>query len=604
MQLQQIQIQSPTASSLQGQATAQFISQQDHQQIQNQLIQQQIVLQQPNGTSGLQQISIQPKTQQPTSMHQTQALENRPLMSVVSISSPNVSSSNGSPILSSIASPTHITLQPQPNPLVAMSTLSYTASPSAFLKDEKQQNAIKAAAAAAAAASADEQQKLNDQMQQTAAAASLVSLSIGSSAAPTSAAVSSATNGATTTSSATMSVATSSTVSITPTVSMSTPKDKVPGKRQRVGALQSGTVLPFSVSADLVKTTAVSHGPAAHTTPSKTVSKPAASPRNEKASPTTTSSTVTLSSTLTTTTTAATKSSTGSAAVTMTVAEKDVKAEKNNNTPEPPIISSLNLIRNNKGLLPETVKPKVLTHVISGMIVHEGSEPFPITRKRYSDDSEEPTAKRQNTVTPEKPADPLTCAYCGKMEGKGKLRKKPYCSNACAKAAKSGSQDTAQQNGVDPKLKAKIDAIESVEASPPASLPSPSSSTSSTIVANGTTAPLTNGTAASNGCNGDAKKTSPTPNGNGSGVEANGEAEEQSYLVKWSVEDVAEYIRGLAGYSDYAEDFQMHEIDGQALILLNENHLVQTMNIKLGPALKIMSKIDAIKNAAPTPMEQ
>lgn len=80
------------------------------------------------------------------------------------------------------------------------------------------------------------------------------------------------------------------------------------------------------------------------------------------------------------------------------------------------------------------------------------------------------------------------------------------------------------------------------------------------------------------------------------------EQEEQSYLVKWSVEEVGEFIRSLGtlgGYSDYADDFLNHDIDGQALILLNENHLVNNLNMKLGPALKIMQKIEAIKNNPP-----
>jgi len=65
------------------------------------------------------------------------------------------------------------------------------------------------------------------------------------------------------------------------------------------------------------------------------------------------------------------------------------------------------------------------------------------------------------------------------------------------------------------------------------------------------------------------------------------------------VEEVCDYIRNYSGYGDYADEFAMHEIDGQALLLLNENHLVATMGIKLGPALKIIAKIETIKNSAP-----
>lgn len=69
-------------------------------------------------------------------------------------------------------------------------------------------------------------------------------------------------------------------------------------------------------------------------------------------------------------------------------------------------------------------------------------------------------------------------------------------------------------------------------------------------------------------------------------------------IVKWSVDEVCDYVRGLPDYRDYAEDFANHEIDGQALVLLNENHLMSTMNIKLGWALKFMSHIETLKKKA------
>lgn len=86
---------------------------------------------------------------------------------------------------------------------------------------------------------------------------------------------------------------------------------------------------------------------------------------------------------------------------------------------------------------------------------------------------------------------------------------------------------------------------------------------------------------------------------NGGVVTAADTEDQESFLVGWSVDQVCNYIRKHSGYGDYAEEFSIHEIDGQALLLLNENHLVQTMNIKLGPALKIMSKIESIKINGP-----
>ncbi len=59
--------------------------------------------------------------------------------------------------------------------------------------------------------------------------------------------------------------------------------------------------------------------------------------------------------------------------------------------------------------------------------------------------------------------------------------------------------------------------------------------------------------------------------------------------------DVCEFIKALPGCSDYAEDFAHQEIDGQALMLLKEDHLMSAMNMKLGPALKIVAKIDTMR---------
>lgn len=50
------------------------------------------------------------------------------------------------------------------------------------------------------------------------------------------------------------------------------------------------------------------------------------------------------------------------------------------------------------------------------------------------------------------------------------------------------------------------------------------------------------------------------------------------------------------GCQEIAEEFRSQEIDGQALLLLKEEHLMSAMNIKLGPALKICAKINILKD--------
>ncbi|XP_073729711.1 polyhomeotic-like protein 3 isoform X7 [Misgurnus anguillicaudatus] len=64
---------------------------------------------------------------------------------------------------------------------------------------------------------------------------------------------------------------------------------------------------------------------------------------------------------------------------------------------------------------------------------------------------------------------------------------------------------------------------------------------------------------------------------------------------QWSVENVCSFIGSLPGCHDLAAEFRSQEIDGQALLLLTEDHLMSAMNIKLGPALKICAQINTLK---------
>lgn len=66
--------------------------------------------------------------------------------------------------------------------------------------------------------------------------------------------------------------------------------------------------------------------------------------------------------------------------------------------------------------------------------------------------------------------------------------------------------------------------------------------------------------------------------------------------AQWSVEEVSQFISSLQGCEDLAPQFLSQEIDGQALLLLKEEHLMSTMNIKLGPALKICAHINTLRD--------
>lgn len=60
---------------------------------------------------------------------------------------------------------------------------------------------------------------------------------------------------------------------------------------------------------------------------------------------------------------------------------------------------------------------------------------------------------------------------------------------------------------------------------------------------------------------------------------------------------VAHVSAVFTGCQEIADEFRSQEIDGQALLLLKEDHLMSTMNIKLGPALKIFARINMLKDS-------
>ncbi|XP_042807030.1 sterile alpha motif domain-containing protein 11 isoform X4 [Panthera leo] len=61
-------------------------------------------------------------------------------------------------------------------------------------------------------------------------------------------------------------------------------------------------------------------------------------------------------------------------------------------------------------------------------------------------------------------------------------------------------------------------------------------------------------------------------------------------LSKWTVDDVCSFVGGLSGCGEYAPVFREQGIDGETLPLLTEEHLLTTMGLKLGPALKIRAQ--------------
>lgn len=60
-------------------------------------------------------------------------------------------------------------------------------------------------------------------------------------------------------------------------------------------------------------------------------------------------------------------------------------------------------------------------------------------------------------------------------------------------------------------------------------------------------------------------------------------------IAHWSVDDVAKFVGNIEICAEYAEIFREQRIDGSTLALLTEEHLTTSINMKLGPALKLRS---------------
>ncbi|XP_055773069.1 polyhomeotic-like protein 2 isoform X7 [Salvelinus fontinalis] len=301
------------------------------------------------------------------------------------------------------------------------------------------------------------------------------------------------------------------------------------------------------------------------------------------------------------------------------------------------------------------VKPQVLTHVIEGFVIQEGAEPFPIERlpvmmdspkklheQLSSDPDKTPVSNPTNTtdseteeLTPQELKDQevsdapkLRCEFCGWVDFAYKFKgSKRFCSMVCAKRYNVGctkriglfrperskasnrwhrrSHNSCRQS-VEPKkqklspkpqqtqggsVSSPLPSQPSQEESSPCSdmssyeePPSPLSGTSS-----GPPAPQALSHQAGKGSDQEAPRGRALP------------LLTQHFLpndpTKWNVEEVYEFIHSLPGCQEIADEFRSQEIDGQAMLLLKEDHLMSAMNIKLGPALKIYAHINMLKDS-------
>lgn len=222
-------------------------------------------------------------------------------------------------------------------------------------------------------------------------------------------------------------------------------------------------------------------------------------------------------------------------------------------------------------------KYSVLRHFIDGFVIEEADTPFALntgsllTKQQLQDiwrKQQELIAKEnelEKKVTSQiitqsfeaKPNDDSTheCEECGSI-GKRHYSSR-FCTITCLRRSNAAKARDARLRGNQLKHK-KYDERSSADSakmrlfeSPPASPTNPC--IPSVETAEGTTVPMS--------------------------------------VSKWSVNDVCNYVESLPDAKHFAKDFRENEIDGSALLLLKEDHLIQTLNIKLGPALKLCSHI-------------
>ncbi|XP_008585310.1 PREDICTED: polyhomeotic-like protein 2 isoform X2 [Galeopterus variegatus] len=295
------------------------------------------------------------------------------------------------------------------------------------------------------------------------------------------------------------------------------------------------------------------------------------------------------------------------------------------------------------------VKPQILTHVIEGFVIQEGAEPFPVGRssllvgnlkKKYAQGflPEKLPQQDHTTTTDSEMEEPylqeskeegtplkLKCELCGRVDFAYKFkRSKRFCSMACAKRYNVGCTKRVGLFHSDrSKLQKAGSTTHNRRRASKASLPALTKDTkkqpTGTVPLSVTAAlQLTHSQEDSSRCSDNSSYEEPlSPISASSSTSRRRQGQRDLELpdmhmrdlvgmghhflpsepTKWNVEDVYEFIRSLPGCQEIAEEFRAQEIDGQALLLLKEDHLMSAMNIKLGPALKIYARISMLKDS-------
>ncbi|XP_060027924.1 polyhomeotic-like protein 3 isoform X5 [Erinaceus europaeus] len=287
------------------------------------------------------------------------------------------------------------------------------------------------------------------------------------------------------------------------------------------------------------------------------------------------------------------------------------------------------------------VKPQILTHVIEGFVIQEGLEPFPVSRSSLL--TEQPVKKRplldnqvinsvcvqpelqNNTKHADNSSDTemedmiaeetleemdselLKCEFCGKMGYANEfLRSKRFCTMSCAKRynvscskkfalSRWNRKPDNQSLGHRGRRPSGPDGVarEHILRQLPITYPSAEED----LVSHEDSVPSAMTTRLRRQNERERERELRDVRLRKMPENSDLLPVAQTEPSIWTVDDVWAFIHSLPGCQDIADEFRAQEIDGQALLLLKEDHLMSAMNIKLGPALKICARINSLKES-------
>ncbi|XP_047453527.1 polyhomeotic-like protein 2 [Mugil cephalus] len=265
------------------------------------------------------------------------------------------------------------------------------------------------------------------------------------------------------------------------------------------------------------------------------------------------------------------------------------------------------------------VKTHILTHLIEGFVIQEGAEPFPVERpsfsietlRRHTTDSKMDGLSLKELKAQQEPM--LTCELCGRVDFAYIFkRSKRFCSTVCAKRYNVGC---TKRVGLFPNRKTTLENMKKQRAmkgnQKNASLESEMKLSQAPLSVQKLAVALSTG----HSVQPEREESSQCSDLSDYKIPASPQAAAQrgatlqdselplqphDFLLsdpgQWNIQDVYAFISSLPGCLEIAEEFRSQEIDGQALLLLKEDHLMGAMNIKLGPALKIFAQIAMLKD--------